>query len=160
VRREDDVVEAEQLARHVRLALEHVEAGAGDRSVAKRAHQRLLVDDRAARDVDEVALLAERRQHLGIDELSRRGATGGDDDQEVDLARERLGTGEVGVGRFGSRVARGVGDRHAECLGALRDRHADAAEADDAHARAAHLARQRHRSRSPRRRCARSGRLR
>jgi enoyl-CoA hydratase/carnithine racemase len=37
VRRQDDVVEAEQLARHVRLVLEHVEPGAGDRPVAQGA---------------------------------------------------------------------------------------------------------------------------
>jgi enoyl-CoA hydratase/carnithine racemase len=91
VRRQDDVVEREQLARHMRLVLEHVEPGAGDRPVAQRLDERLLVDDRAARDVDEVALLAERGEHLGVDQLPRRGAARRDDDEEVDLARERLG---------------------------------------------------------------------
>ncbi len=111
--------------------------------------QRLLVDDRAARDVDQIALLAERDEDTCVDQLSRAGAAGRDDDQEIDLGGERRGAGEVRVGRLGAPVARGVGDRHAERFGALRDRHADPAEADDAHARAADLARKRHRPLGP-----------
>jgi hypothetical protein len=40
----------------MRLVLEHVEAGAGDRSVAQRLDKRLLVDDRAACDGPRTSL--------------------------------------------------------------------------------------------------------
>src|SRR3546814_535934 len=46
--------------RHPRLVGEHVEAGRTQAAVPQRRDQRLLVDDAAARDVDEHALRAER----------------------------------------------------------------------------------------------------
>ena len=52
---------ASERRRHFRLMLEHVEAGAGDLLLLQRAHQRLLVDDGAARGVDDEG----RRLHLG-----------------------------------------------------------------------------------------------
>ena len=42
----------------MRLLGKHVEAGAGDGSVSQSRNQRLLVDDRAARDVDDVPVAA------------------------------------------------------------------------------------------------------
>ena len=50
--------------RNVRLVGEHVEPGALDRAGLQRGDERGLVDDRAARDVDDRALLAERGEHV------------------------------------------------------------------------------------------------
>jgi 3-dehydroquinate dehydratase/shikimate dehydrogenase len=60
VRHEHDVVEREQRSRDVRLVLEHVERGAGDRAALECRDERDLVDDGAARYVDQVAIGAER----------------------------------------------------------------------------------------------------
>ena len=57
--------------RHVRLVGEDVEAGAQDRAGLQRLDQRRLVDDAAARDVDEDALRPERLQHLRVDDPVR-----------------------------------------------------------------------------------------
>ena len=61
---------ASSAARNVGLVGEHVEARRLDRAVLQRRHERRLVDDRAARDVDERALLAERREHFGVDDVA------------------------------------------------------------------------------------------
>ena len=93
------------------LVLEHVEAGAGDRAALQRFDQRRFVDDRAARDVDQVAVLAERAQHLRVDELARAGAAGRDDDEEIDLGRQRRRARQVAKAAARPFAARGVGDR-------------------------------------------------
>jgi hypothetical protein len=149
VRCQHDVVEPEQLGRNVRLALEHVEAGTGDDAVLQRLDERLFVDDRAARDVDEVAVLAEGSQHLGIDELARARATRRDDDEKIDFGGEPFGVGQEAIGRVALLAPCRVGDAHAEGFGAAGDGLADAAEADDAQPRAADLARQGHRPLGP-----------
>ena len=64
VRQQHDVVHRQQLGRNVRLVGEHVEPGTLDRARLERRDQRRLVDDRAARDVDERAFLAQRREHV------------------------------------------------------------------------------------------------
>ena len=118
--------------------------------------ERRLVDDRAARDVDERALLAERREHFGIDDVLRRGAAGARDDQEVRRRRERLQVGDELV-RDVLRLAPGVGDLHPHRREPLRDRLADAAEAEDAGRLAAELGRELRRRASASRPRARSG---
>ena len=60
MRLQHDVVHREQRFRHVRLVGENIEAGAAEAAFLERRHQRRLVDHRAARDVDEDALRAER----------------------------------------------------------------------------------------------------
>ena len=49
------------------MRLLRVDVEAGDGLVGQRCDQRLLVDDRAARAVDDVTILAERAQDIGID---------------------------------------------------------------------------------------------
>ena len=56
----------------VRLGREHVERGAGDLLVLQRGDQRGLVDDRAARDVDQVSVGTEPLQHGAIDQVAGR----------------------------------------------------------------------------------------
>ena len=55
MRRQDDVVEPDQrIVEREWLDLEDVEAGAGDPAIAQRGHERLLIDQLAPADVDEV----------------------------------------------------------------------------------------------------------
>jgi hypothetical protein len=49
-----------------------------------RAHERLLVDDRAARNVDERTPGAERREDLGVHGVLRVGRRGGGRDEDID----------------------------------------------------------------------------
>ena len=118
-----------QFGRHVGLVGKHVERRAGDDAGGHGMDQRRLVDHRAARHVDQITLGAQRRQHLGVDQAARALAARRDDDQEIDLARQRLGAGVIGVGTVVAPGAGGVGDRHAEAAGAVGDRLADAAQA-------------------------------
>ena len=85
----------------------------------QRRDQRRLVDDRAARDVDQRALLAERREHVGVDDVPGRLAARTGDDQEVDGGGQRLEVGEVFVTDV-LRLAARVGDLHAHRRDALR----------------------------------------
>ncbi len=69
MRREHDVRQFEQLHRHVRLVHEDVEAGpdaAGD----ELADEGQLVDDLAARGVDETGAVPEQRQAPSVDEAA------------------------------------------------------------------------------------------
>ena len=133
---------------HAGLVVEHVQPGAGDHGALQRVDQRGLVHHRATRHVHQDAAgraaAAQRGQHLGVDQVAGAGAAGGDDHQEITFFGQRGGAGQVAVRQVGLGAAGGVGDGHAEGLGPVGDGLADAAHADDAHACAAHLARQRH----------------
>ena len=52
-----------------RLGLEHVECRSGDPPLGERGGERLLVDDRTSRDVDEVGGGLHPRQPLGVDKM-------------------------------------------------------------------------------------------
>ena len=67
MRREHDVGQRRQRVGRMRLLCVHVKARAGDGLVGQRRDQSRLVDDRAARNVDDVAVLAEFLQDIGID---------------------------------------------------------------------------------------------
>ena len=78
VRRDDDVVELEQRP-GVRLAREDVERGAGDLARPERLEQRVLVDELAARGVDDPHAVAHRGERGGVERaarLARRAADG------------------------------------------------------------------------------------
>ena len=70
---EHRVLELEQAGVHLRLVLEHVEAGAGDHARRERLGERGLVDDRAACRVDEVGVAAHLAQPRGRDQMRRLG---------------------------------------------------------------------------------------
>ncbi len=78
-----DILHGLQFVRHVRLVGEHVEACRENGAGFQRRDQRRLVDDGAARDVDQDAARTERLQHVGIDHLGGGGAAGHDHDQRV-----------------------------------------------------------------------------
>ena len=84
VGQQHDVVHRQQRLGHVRLVGEDVQARAGQPAVDQRLDQRVLVDDAAARDVDQVAVGAERVENLGVDQLLGAAAARGRDDQHVD----------------------------------------------------------------------------
>src|SRR5688572_5809335 len=70
VRRQDHVVELQdRIVRRRRLLLEHVEPGARDAPLGEHPGQRLLIDDRPARGIDEIGGRLHQRQALGIDEM-------------------------------------------------------------------------------------------
>ena len=70
MRRDDDVVELEQRAR-VRLGREDVECGASDLARAERLEERVLVDELAARGVDESDAVTHPRERLRVDRAAR-----------------------------------------------------------------------------------------
>ena len=108
VGRDDDVLRVPQrIVLGQGLGVGDVEGGAGQRVVVQRGDQRGLVDNRAARDVDDEralgALLAETRlcgawrrrgqeaKLLGAEQVPRRGRQGERDEQRVEpRAQERV----------------------------------------------------------------------
>ena len=80
---------AERL-RQMWLALDDVEAGAGDGAVAEGGDQGLGVDEAAAADVDEEAGRPERAQDLRVDDVMAFGAAERRDDEEVGPLGERF----------------------------------------------------------------------
>ena len=69
-------------------SLEDVEPRAGDAAFGQRGDQRRLVDQRAARDVDEEAFRPERIEHGRVDQVARRCAAGRGHDEIVGPARQ------------------------------------------------------------------------
>ena len=133
MREQRDVVHVDQRLRHARLVGEDIETGGQDRLVAQRRDQRVFIDDRAARDIDEDAVGAERLEHFGIDDSVGRRAAGRDDHQNVDRLRHVGEVREIGIGDIGLPAAPVVGDFQAQRLAASGDRLADAPEAQNAH---------------------------
>ena len=72
MRREDDVGERPQIGarvrRHVRLAHEYIQCGSSQTTSSQRIEQRTLVDDRAARSVDQPRAGPKQRQPFLIHE--------------------------------------------------------------------------------------------
>jgi hypothetical protein len=80
VRQKHDVGHSDQRRRHPRLVFIDIEPGGKDCSRAQRLDQRALVDDAAARHVDEYAVGPERRQHLATHQVPGDIAAWHDDD--------------------------------------------------------------------------------
>jgi hypothetical protein len=131
----------------VGLALDDVEPGAPYPLLAQRARERVRVDERAARGVDEHGAGLHLAQKCGVDDVARGSAAGREDEEdvaracelvEVDAADRAQGRVlrrqrrlERGVAR-GGRV-RGVDAvRYAEGCEARERRLRDAAEAEEA----------------------------
>ena len=136
--------------RHVRLVVEHVEPGGAEPSRRQRLGQRRLVDQPAARDVDENAARAERLDDRPIDDRppgSLRRA-GGAEEQDVGVPRQRDG---VGIGAIGDIARRRVdiADVALERFEPARHLDADPPEPDDAGAHAGELAPERQAAGAP-----------
>ena len=119
-----------------RVGVPGVEHGAADGPLAERREQRVLVDDRAARDIDQDRVGTHARELRGPDQaLGRRAQRTGDPDEVGGLEQPvQLVRAAEPVGRRVER-ARPADDRHdphAERPGADRDRLADVAVADAA----------------------------
>ena len=135
VRGGHDVLELEQRAVGARLLGEHVEPGGADAALLEGVVERLLVDDAAARGVDEhevgaglgELVLADEPEGLrGLRQVHRHEVGLLDELLEGHQAHAHLGgTAGLHVGVVGD-------DPHPEGAQPLRDEHADAAEADDA----------------------------
>ncbi len=70
MRRADHVRQREQRTFRRRLLGEHVERGAGDLSRLKRLGQRRLVDEPAARAIDQAHALFGQLERFGIDDVA------------------------------------------------------------------------------------------
>jgi hypothetical protein len=135
VRRDDDVLERQQLLVGGRLGDENVEPSAGDLARDERLVEGVFVDEAAARDVDDVGGRLHELELIGRDHAGRLGRLRHVDGDEVGLLQqlverdelhaELLGAGRRDVGVVGD-------DVDAERLQTRRDERADAAEADDA----------------------------
>ncbi|CAO0830338.1 hypothetical protein SMICM17S_02097 [Streptomyces microflavus] len=135
VRGADDLVELEERGVRAGLLRVHIEAGAGDAALLECGVQRLLVDDPAARGVDDADRGLHLVQRLVPDETEGLGGLGqvhGDEvgDFEELVQAEELDAHLRGAGGLDVGVVRD--DLHAEGRHALRDEDTDAAEADDA----------------------------
>ena len=73
-----------------RLLAQHVQAGAQDASLAQRVGQRLLVDQAAARGVDQHRRRLHQRQRLGVDQVPRALVERHVDGHRVGDAQERI----------------------------------------------------------------------
>src|SRR5213075_1635146 len=98
----------------------------------QRRDQRRLVDDRAARDVDEGPLGAERLNDGAAHQVAGRLAAGTGDCEDLAPFGESDRVGEIAIRHLGFTARPLIGDLHAEGGGAARDRAADPPEADDA----------------------------
>ena len=122
-----------------RLVLEHVEPGAGQPAFPKHLDQRVLVDDVAARRVDDVGGRLHQRQTPRRQEMEGRrrgGAVHRNDVHPGQHLVEALPVGRLELVLDCRRHAVPVVivDGQAECLGAAGDRRADAAHPHDAEA--------------------------
>ncbi len=98
MRQQHRVVLGDQPGGHMRFVLEHIEPCTQDRPRAQGFNESRLVNDAAARHVDQDALRPERLQHGGIDETLRLRAARRDNDQHVNRPSETDGAVVIGVG--------------------------------------------------------------
>ena len=83
MRQKHSIIERDEFVRHAGLILEHVETRRQNCLAPKRLDQRLLIDQRAARNVDQNAVGTERLEDFGIDDMARPGAAGRNHNQNV-----------------------------------------------------------------------------
>ena len=111
------------------------------RPASSAATSASLVDQRAARDVDQAAARAERIEHRYVDDVPRRAVCERGQHEDIDLRRELPEVGDEAVGqRLRARSGVGDGTEGAEPVGYRR---ADAAQPDDAEAAAGQAPRER-----------------
>ena len=103
VRRQHDVFELRQIRMDLRFILEHVERRAGDHVLLQRPRQRTLVDDRAARRVDQESRPLHARERRLIDQPRVSGDSGTCSDTMSDVASSRSSGMYSASGQPGSR---------------------------------------------------------
>ena len=142
VRQQHDVRRAEQrIARRQRLDLHHVEPSAGDPALLERMDERALVDDAAARRVDEDRRALHRSQLLRADDVARLGRQRHVKAHEIGRSQQIVERNALGRRmRLGHCRPAGVEHAHAEARRTPRDGLPDLAEPDDAERRAVDVA--------------------
>ena len=115
----------------MRLLLVDIEAGRGDGVVGERLRQGPLVDDRAARDVDDAAVLPELFKDVGIDDVVGTGAGAHRNHQYAAPIGERREIRKITIGHV-SLAAAEIADLGLEGGHAGRDLAADLAHPVDA----------------------------
>ena len=91
---------------HAWLVGKHIEASAGNTASMQGFDQIGLIDQLAARDIDQKTVLAERVQHRRVDDAARLVCCGSKD-QHIAVARELQQIGDERVGH----IVHGVSDR-------------------------------------------------
>lgn len=132
MREQHDVVQVEQFGRYLRFFGEDVQSRARQFPGRQQFHQRVLVDDAAPRDVDQIALATQSPQHRAVDQLVRVAVARGGDDQDVDRLGELHRRLRIAEGRSLDAAAVVIGDGAVESEQPGRDRRTDAAQAQDA----------------------------
>ena len=131
--REDRVGEGLQFRLNVGFVFKDVEPRARDGARLQGVDERLGVHDRAAGDVDEVALRAKRHEDFGVDHVVRRFGRRDDHDEIVAPDGEFLqGREALPLGVLTREVR--VADLHVEGFAAAGDFAADAAESENSEA--------------------------
>ncbi len=119
-----------------RLVHEHVHPGAEQVAAVQGVHQRLLLDDAAARRVDHDGIRLHARQLTGADHAGRFLGQRGVDGQELHLTQQfvqRRGARDAQTLEFALWDVGIVGHHvHAQALGAVRHHAADPAQPDNA----------------------------
>ena len=132
MRRQQDVLQPEQVRMHFGLTLEDVERGAGNEVLTQRPRQRRLVDDLPTCRVDEVRRPLHPRQGLAVDQVTRLRRQGHVQRDDVGARNQPVEPHELDTGPL--RVASAAhGDAHPEGCRARGHGTADAPAADDAH---------------------------
>jgi hypothetical protein len=155
VRREQQVGRTgERRSGGQRLGVEHVERRAAELPARERRRDGRLVDDAAARGVDQDRAALHRREPSRVDEVPRRRDQRHVQRDDVGLREQRLETARLDARVAPRRRVRRqrdvVADRaHAERAAHPRGTPADVAEADDAQRPAGDLAARRQRGARP-----------
>ena len=113
---------AAALDRHVGLPREHVERRPRDAARGKRFEQRRLVDDRAARGVDQPGSRRHHRQPLAIDEAEGAPASRGMCRLTKSASRTAAAKSFVTVEMLIARRCRRIRPGHADHLHAVAER--------------------------------------
>lgn len=95
MRRQHNIVERDESFFNVRFVLKNVKRSAGNAVLLQGFNKGIGVDKRAAGDVDEIPLRAERIEHFSINQVMRFGASRNDYDEEVALLSQGFHVGET-----------------------------------------------------------------
>ncbi len=132
MRQKADIRKAQEPVRNIRLVVEDVEAGSRDRAGLQRCDQRILVDTRAAADIDEHAVRAKRRKDLRREDLVGRRRSRNDRNQRVHRFRHLLQRRVVSVAQTFAAGAGVIADLNLERFEALGNLQPDTAEPENA----------------------------
>src|SRR5712692_9901549 len=143
MRRDYDVGQREQRVVHCdRLALGYVETSTRKMARRKRVEQRLLIEYRAARRIDDCRSAFHRGELARADHVMRRRSERYMNRDEVRYGEQACKIGVIGASRRvrsirrALRIARRVEDAHTESRASSRDRAPDRAPSDDPQRRA------------------------